>query len=109
MGLDCALFDQGRCVIVCCAAGREQRENAFRNRPFDSIPKSKLARLTNIIVIGKSKTWFIRLGAEAVRIPGDVAPPWPLHTAWKLGSRRSLDTARENSVSSFYVIQFVQC
>jgi len=63
------------CVWCCC---REKREKAFGNRPFDSIPKSKLARLTNIIVIGKGKTWFIRLGAEAVGIPGDVAPPWPL-------------------------------
>jgi hypothetical protein len=54
---------------------KESRENAFRNRPFDSIPKGRLARLTNIIVIGKGKTWFSRLRAGAVEIPRDVVPP----------------------------------
>jgi hypothetical protein len=37
-----------------------------------------LARLTNIIVIVKGKTWFGRLGAEAVKIPGDMGLPLPL-------------------------------
>lgn len=59
------------CVLCCCQ--RALRQNAFRNRPFDSIPMGKLARLANIIVIGKGKTWFSRLGVEAVRIPGDAA------------------------------------
>jgi hypothetical protein len=62
-------------VWLCgCASARGQqreRESKLRNRPFDSVPKGKLARLTNIIVIGKRRTWFIRLGAGAVEIPRD--------------------------------------
>jgi hypothetical protein len=59
------------CFCRRTAERERERENKLRNRPFDSVPKGKLARLTNIIVIGKRRTWVIRLGAGAVEIPRD--------------------------------------
>jgi hypothetical protein len=62
-------------------SGARKGASAFRNRPFDSIPKGKLARLTNIIARGyEGGGGELGLAAweqELWRSLGTLFPPLP--------------------------------